>query len=193
MTFNSARTFGLARVSTHSQQIERQLDSLRAAGCLIEDIVVERGVSGASKERPALDELRLRLREGDTLVIPELSRLGRRTGAVVTLVDELVGRGVTLKCLEPSLVFDGSPVSNLLLTVLAASATLERDLLVSRTIDGLHAARERGRVGGRPARLTDIQRKEVVRMRSEGRSLGDLATVFGCSECTIRRAVAGNR
>ncbi|WP_082586453.1 recombinase family protein [Microbacterium sp. Root280D1] len=193
MTSTSSRTFGLARVSTNGQQIERQLDSLKAAGCLDEDIIVERGVSGASAERPALDELRLRLRDGDTLVIPELSRLGRRTAAVVSLVDELVGRGVILRCLEPGLVFDGSPVSNLLLSVLAAAATLERDLLVPRTIDGLNAARERGRVGGRPARLTDVQRREVVRMSGQGRSYAELAAVFRCSERTIRRAVSGKR
>lgn len=185
------RLFGLARVSTHGQNLDRQKRALMEAGVSVDDIVVEHGISGAASVRPGLDELRLRLREGDGLVVQELSRLGRRTHELLQVVNELSGRSVTLFCLEPRLTFDGSPVANLLCSLLAATSQLERDILRQRTISGLAAARAAGRTGGRPRALTDLQRREVTRMYAGGRTPSDLAEVFGCSVRTVRRAVSG--
>lgn len=186
---STAHVFGLARVSTDTQAIERQLDALHAEGIPDERIIVEHGVSGAASHRAGLDELLLRVRSGDSVVAAELSRLGRRTREVLELVEKLTERGVSVRVLQPALTFDSSPLSRLLLTLLAAVAEMELAVLRERTIDGLAAARARGRVGGRPEVLSALQVAEVRRMRTDGRPTRELAELFGCSERTIRRAV----
>ncbi|MFN3949134.1 recombinase family protein [Microbacterium sp.] len=183
----SAQLFGLARVSTEKQALDRQLDALHSFGVPGENIVTEKGVSGAAAHRAGLDALMLRVRPGDTVVAHDLSRLGRRTLEVVGLVRALTGRGVDVRILQPGLVFDGSPLSNLLLSVMSAIHEMELETTRQRTVDGLAAARARGRVGGRPEALTNAQRAEVVRMRAEGRPAAEVAALFDCSIRTIRR------
>lgn len=189
----TSRLHGLVRVSTDRQALDRQLDALHAEGVLDEHIIVERGVHGDAAQRDGLDELLRVTRSGDVVIVAEISRLGRRTAEVLTLLRALNDAGVTVRCLSPALIFDGSPIATLLSALLAAVAEMELETLRERTRQGVAAARERGRVGGRPARLTEVQRREVVRMHAEGRSSAELAEVFGCSERTIRRAVTGVR
>jgi DNA invertase Pin-like site-specific DNA recombinase len=112
---------------------------------------------------------------------------------VLSLLRTLNDAGVTVKCLSPALTFDGSPIALLLSALLSAVAEMELQTLRERTRQGVAAARERGRVGGRPASLSNVQRREVIRMFAEGRQLAELAAIFGCSERTIRRAVTGVR
>ncbi len=154
-------------------------------------MIIEQGVSGDSAKRDGLAALLAVVRDGDVVMVAELSRLGRRTVDVLTLLRELNGRGVAVRCLQPALTFDGSPIATLLVILLAAAAELELETLRSRTKEGLASARARGRVGGRPAALTQAQRREVVRMRSEGRTTSEVAAIFGVSERTVRRATAG--
>ncbi|MGM7696813.1 recombinase family protein [Microbacterium sp. A84] len=189
----TSRSYGLARVSTDKQALDRQLDALRSAGVEDQHVIIEHGVSGDADKRDGLDELLRVARSGDTVTVAELSRLGRRTRQVLELVETLNAHGVTVRCLEPSLRFDGSPISQLLLSLLAAVGQMELQTIRIRTKEGLAAARQRGRVGGRPASLTDIQRREVLRMHAEGRSAADLSEVFGCSARTVRRTVSGTR
>ena len=119
--------FGLARVATDHQALDRQLDALRAAGVEPDRIVIEYGVSGDAKQRFGLDELLLRERDGDAVLVAELSRLARRAVKVLSLLRELNDRGVTVRCLQPALIFDGSPMATLLVTLLSAVAEMERD------------------------------------------------------------------
>lgn len=183
------RLFGLARVSTDRQSLDRQVDALRAAGVNAQDVVVEHGVSGDAAQRDGLEQLLQRVRAGDDVYVAELSRLGRRTVEVLELLRELNERGVTVRCLQPSLTFDGTPIATLLVTLLSAVAEMELETLRTRTREGLAAARSRGRIGGRPAVLTDAQRREVVRMRAERRPTAEVAAIFGVSERTVRRTV----
>lgn len=148
---------GLARVSTDKQSLARQLDALAAAGVEQPRIVIEHGVSGAKTHREGLDELLRVVRGGDEVVVAELSRLGRRTSQVLHLVEILNERGVTVRCLQPALIFDASPMSRLLLALLAAVAEMELETLRQRTREGVAAAKARGRVGGRPRALTPAQ------------------------------------
>lgn len=186
----TARRFGLARVSTDHQALDRQLDALHAAGVAESDVVVECGVSGDAPTRDGLDQLLLRVRSGDEVIVAELSRLGRRTVEVLTLLRELNDRGVAVRCLQPTLTFDGSPMATLLVTLLSAVAEMELETLRTRTREGLAAARARGRVGGRPPALTEVQKREAARMRAAGRSTVDIAAVLGASERTVRRVIA---
>jgi DNA invertase Pin-like site-specific DNA recombinase len=125
-------------------------------------------------------------RPGDTIVIQSLDRLGRSTKNLLELVDDLRERQISLMILNLG-VDTGTAAGMLVLSVLAAIAEMERAQLVERTLDGLAAARSRGRVGGRPPSLSTAQKMEVTRMREAGRTTGEIAEILGCSTRTIRR------
>lgn len=179
---------GYARVSTADQSLARQRDELKAAGC--ERVVDEVGSGKRGAARPAWDELRRALRPGDTLVVTELSRLGRSTAELAALLDELSDQGVALKVL--GLGVDGSTAAGrLVLDILSAVAQMERALLVERTQSGLAAARARGRHGGRPARLTPAQRKRARQLHAAGAMTVDeiCQALGGVSRSTLYRAL----
>jgi len=175
---------GYARTSRADQNLDRQRDALTEAGCV--QIFEDDGVSGMKTARAGLDALLVYARPGDTIVISALDRLGRRTIELLRLVKELKEREISLRILN--LGVDSATVSGqLVLTVMASLAEMEREILVERTRDGLDAARRRGRVGGRPAALTPEQRAEVGRMIDDGRPLAEIARLMRVSDRTVRR------
>lgn len=141
---------GYARVSRHEQREDHQVDALKAAGC--DKVFIDRA-SGALDHRPQLDELLQQLRNGDTLVVWKLDRLGRSLRRLIELINELGERGVEFKSLTEN-IDTRSPAGKFLFHVMGAFAELERDLIRERTRNGLEAARARGRVGGRKPVLT---------------------------------------
>ena len=178
---------GYARVSRADQNLDRQRDALLDAGCT--KVFTDEGVSGARTSRPGLDSLLLFVRPGDTIVVQALDRLGRRTSALLSLVEEFKTEGVGLCIL--SLGLDTStPSGQLVLTVMAALAEMERSILIERTKDGIEAAKRRGRVSGRPSVLSAERKAEARRMRDAGRSVAETARVLLVSERTIRRVLA---
>lgn len=178
---------GYARVSTTDQVLDRQTDALRDAGC--SKVFTDHGVSGAKATRPGLDEALAYLRPGDALVVVSLDRLGRSTRHLLELVEHLDGENVSLRIL--SLGLDtATPTGRLILTILAALAEMERELLRERTRDGLAAARARGRVGGRRRALSPEQRVLVREWASEGRSQSETARLLGVGRATVQRALA---
>jgi DNA invertase Pin-like site-specific DNA recombinase len=179
---------GYARVSTSDgrQVTDRQEDALREAGC---DRVFIDHTSGAKADRPQLNALWNAAREGDTIVVQALDRLGRDTRQLLAWADELRVAGIHLRILQLG-VDTATPAGKLVFTLISALAEHERQLLRERVKDGLAAARSRGRVGGRPASLSDAQKREAMRLRQEGRPAGEVAELFGCSTRTIRRLTA---
>jgi DNA invertase Pin-like site-specific DNA recombinase len=137
---------GYARVSTPDQSLERQLDELRALGCSRVFAEAASGKRGA--HRPEWDACLAHLRPGDTLVVVELSRLGRNTGDLGRLLDHLDEHNIALRILNLG-IDTRTPAGRLIFTLIGAVAAMERDLLIERTQSGLAAARARGRVGGR--------------------------------------------
>src|ERR671917_1025350 len=137
---------GYARVSTEEQTLNLQLDALKAAGC--EQIFTDR-VSGARAERPGLTNALGHLRDGDTLVVWRLDRLGRSLPHLIETVTALAARGVGFKSLTESIDTTSSG-GKLIFHIFGALAEFERDLIRERTHAGLTAARARGKVGGRP-------------------------------------------
>lgn len=185
---SAAMLLGYARVSITDQHLERQRDALTAAGA---QRIFEDTVSGAKRERPGLAQCVDVARPGDRIAVTELSRLGRRTSDLLALVDDLETRGIGLVVL--GLALDTTtPTGRLIVSVLAACSQLERDLLRERTLDGLAAARKRGRVGGRPRSLTPEQVSLARELVVSGHSAVETARLLGgiCSERTIRRVVA---
>ena len=142
---------GYARVSTQGQELDLQLDALRAAGC--ERIFEDRGVSGAKATRPGLDDLVRYVREGDVLTVYKLDRLGRNVSHLLAFVEDLSKRKVGFRSLTEQLDTT-TPGGRLLFHLFASLSQFERDLITERTNAGLAAAAARGRKGGRPRSVT---------------------------------------
>jgi DNA invertase Pin-like site-specific DNA recombinase len=137
---------GYARISTEEQTLNLQLDALKAAGC---DQVFTDRVSGARAERPGLTTALGHLRDGDTLVVWRLDRLGRSLPHLIETVTGLADRGVSFKSLTESIDTTNTG-GRLIFHIFGALAEFERDLIRERTRAGLTAARARGRTGGHP-------------------------------------------
>lgn len=177
---------GYARVSTVEQSIDRQVDALTAEGCA--RVFSDHGISGTRTSRPGLSELLAYARPGDTLVVQALDRLGRTTLDLLALVDDLDEREIGMRILTLG-VDTRTPAGRLVLTVMSALAQMEREVLRERTIDGLAAAKARGRVGGRPKSLTDEQVALARDWIAEGRTYAEIARLLSTSDRTIRRLV----
>ena len=132
---------GYARVSTQDQNLELQLDALTKSGC---QKVFEDTISGTRADRPGLGKALEMLREGDTLVVWKLDRLGRSVKQLVELVSDLHKQNVQFKSLTDS-IDTGTPSGRFFFHVMASLAEMERDLIVERTRAGLDVARQLGR------------------------------------------------
>lgn len=173
--------FGYARVSTESQNLDRQLDALKNYGV---DKVFTEKMTGTKKDRPSLNELRNILRKDDIVVIESLSRLGRSTKDLLNLIEEFNDKGVFLKSLKED-IDTSSPTGKLILTVLSALAQFERDLTVQRTQEGLKSARARGRVGGRPKKDKKVIEKALKLYDSKVYSIKEICVLTGISQGTL--------
>ncbi|KGJ21149.1 recombinase family protein [Paracoccus sanguinis] len=142
---------GYARVSTAEQDLALQLDALHAAGTT--RIFEDRGVSGARTERLGLNAALSFLRDGDTLVVWKLDRLGRSMTHLLQTVSDLEGRGVGFRSLTEN-IDTTTPTGRLVFHIFGALGQFERDLIRERTNAGLTAAAARGRKGGRPMAAT---------------------------------------
>ncbi|MFA5900303.1 MAG: recombinase family protein [Hyphomicrobium sp.] len=181
---------GYARVSTQEQNLEPQMVSLRRAGC--ERVFCDAGVSGTVARRPALRETLKELRANDILVVWRLDRLGRSLRDLISLIGELERRDVEFRSLCEAIDTLTAP-GRLMFHVLRALAEFERALIKERTTAGLAAGRARGKMLGRPAKLSDEQVEEAAREVSARRSLADIATQLSTSTSTLRRALSRRR
>lgn len=174
---------GYARVSTAEQTVEAQSDALRAAGC--SRIWIDTA-SGATTSRPELDDLLTHLRPGDTLVVWRLDRLGRSLPHLLQTVESFREQDVAFKSLSEAIDTTTSG-GRLIFSIFGAIAEFERNLIRERTQVGLTAARERGRVGGRPPKMTPARIKQAKRMRDSGMHLTEIAEVIGVGRTTLYR------
>ena len=160
---------------------------MKAAGC---GRVFEETASGAKADRPVLAEALAYAREGDTLVVWRLDRLGRSLQHLIETVAVHAERGVGFKSLSEQIdITTGG--GKLVFHVFGALAEFERDLVRERTNAGLAAARARGRLGGRPQKLADARQLELARTLHDGGQT-DVATIcatLGISRATLYRAL----
>jgi len=176
---------GYARVSTTVQDAALQLDALSAAGCWR---TWTDTASGAKTDRPQLAEVMASLRPGDTLVVWRLDRLGRSLPHLVETVRQLEERGVGFKSLQEA-IDTTTPGGRLVFHVFGALASFERELIQERTLAGLAAARERGRLGGRPTVLSPAKLRQARKMIGEKTPVTEVAQVLGVSRATLYRRV----
>ena len=174
---------GYARVSTQDQNLELQIEALGKAGC---KKIFDDKITGSRTERPGLAKARELLREGDTLVVWKLDRLGRSVKNLVDLVGELQKQGVQFKSLTDA-IDTGIPSGRFFFHVMASLAQMERELSVERTRAGLEVARKLGRKGGRKRQMTDSKIKSAKKLLASGVPPRDVASNLGVSVPTLYR------
>lgn len=177
----TTHVYGYARVSTLEQDPALQLDALAAAGV---DRVFTDHASGVLAARPQLTELLDRVRAGDTVVVWRLDRLGRNLAHLIETVTGLGARGVGFRSLTEAIDATSS-AGRLLFGIMASLAAFERDLIRERTQAGLQAARDRGRYGGRPVKMTPEKLAVARRMLDDGKPKAVIAATLGVSRPTL--------
>jgi len=184
---------GYARVSTRDQHPDAQENRLREAGC--ETVFTDHGVSGKLATRPKWDECLRYLRPGDALVAVKLDRVGRSMKNLAEVMEQLGERKIDLVILDQAIDTTTSG-GRFVFHMFAAIAEFERDLIRERTMDGLLAARARGKVGGSQPKLTPAQVTRAQAMYDERDDAGrrrwtveEIGNTFGVSRPTIYRAL----
>ena len=149
----------------------------------------DEGVSGKThaSQRPQFKALLSQIRDGETLVVAKLDRLGRDAQDVGATIKALAVRKIEVIVLQLGKLDLASPAGKLMLNMLAAVAEMERDLLVERTQSGLTRAKSMGKILGRPPKTTDSQRAKIIEMRKNGESVSALSRAFGISRASIMR------
>ncbi len=184
------RTFAYVRVSTTGQTTENQIQEIEAAGFQVEPRrIVTEVVSGSTaiKQRRGFSKLMDRLESGDILIVTRLDRLGRDAIDVSITVKALSEMGVRVYCLALGGADLTSSSGTMTMQVLNAVAQFERDLLVERTQSGLKRAKSEGKTLGRPATLSDEQKKDVREDLAKGMSVSAIARKFATSRQTVMR------
>jgi DNA invertase Pin-like site-specific DNA recombinase len=182
-----AHSLGYARVSTADQNPDLQVDELTKAGCWK---VWTDQASGMLDRRPELDNVLAALRPGDTLVVWRLDRLGRSLRHLIDTVASLDERQVGFRSLQENIDTTTSG-GRLVFHLFGSLAQFEREIIRDRTVAGLTAARARGRVGGRPSKLTAEQRRQARLMYdAQELTVEQIGKVLGVSRTTIYRAIA---
>jgi len=138
---------GYARVSTVEQNLDRQIDSMKEHG--VEKVFTEKA-TGKKADRPELMRMMDQLRDGDVVIISELTRLSRSTKDLFAIVEQIQSRGANIRSIKETWLDTTTPHGKLMFTIFAGLSQFEADLIGQRTKEGLAAARARGRLGGRP-------------------------------------------
>ncbi|MEU6899448.1 MULTISPECIES: recombinase family protein [Streptomyces] len=176
--------FGYARVSTTDQNPDHQIDALLRAGVHRDNIHIDY-FSGSKASRPEFDILMKRLREGDTLKATRLDRISRSLLHLVTLGEELQQRNVGLHIIEQS-IDSSTPEGRAMFGMLGVMAQFQRELIHANTMDGLAAARARGRVGGRKPKLSEQQARLAQELYDKReRTVQEIADLFGVPRTTV--------
>jgi DNA invertase Pin-like site-specific DNA recombinase len=169
---------GYARVSTADQHLRMQEDALRSAGC--EEIFTD-VISGAKSLRPGLDKALNYIREGDTLVVWKLDRLGRSIQHLIQTIKSLQERQIGFTCLQEAIDTSTSG-GKLIFHIFSALAEFERDLIPERTQAGVKAARARGKMGGRPPLLDNRQITRMIEMYDEQKNtVAEICKIYDIS------------
>ena len=151
---------GYARVSTDDQDMIRQTYQLRGVGC---EKIYQETMSGTKKHRPQMEAMLEFIREGDVVVVCELTRISRSTKDLFSLVEKIEEKGAKIKSLKEDWLDTTTAHGKLMFTMMAGLAQFERDLISERTKEALRAKKAAGVKLGRP-RVNDEQLEKAVRL-----------------------------
>jgi len=150
-------------------------------------------VSGITKNRPELNKMLDQIRTGDVIIISDLTRLSRSVKDLFSLVEQIEGKGANIKSIKESWVDTTTAQGKLMFTIFAGISQFERDLISQRTIEGLNAARARGKQGGRP-KINEKEIKLAVKMyNSKNYSISEITKATGVSKTTLYRYINNNK
>lgn len=198
-------TVGYLRVSTDKQSVNNQRLAIheycnRHKDMGVDDwLEVSASTRRTSTERK-LDELLNRVQEGDTVLVAELSRLGRSVGQIAILVDAMIHKGVRLICIKERIELNGKPdiQTKTMLTMFSLFAEIERDLISERTKEGLMKARAEGKLLGRPKgkkgySKLDGKEQEIKDFIRKGVSVASIAKIFNVGWSTMKHFIKSRR
>lgn len=173
---------GYIRVSTIEQNTERQLDGIQL------DKTFEDKVSGANTDRPQLRAMLEYVREGDTVIVHDISRLARNLEDLLNIVNTLTRKEITVHFVKESLLFTGddSPMQSLMLSMLGAVYQFERAMIKERQREGVQIAKAAGKYKGRTKTINDESIRSVI---ASGASFRKAAAQLGVSLSTVQRAM----
>lgn len=175
--------FGYARVSAKDQSLDTQIEQLTAAG--VEQIFQEK-ISGASTQRPQLDQLLATLRKGDTVTVARLNRLGRNSSHIMQLVADFNKQGVRFVALD--LGIDTATITGrLILGIFAALAEYDRESIRERSAAGIELAKAKGTHMGRPTGVDQAALKKVKAAMDAGMSINKTVEVTGIAATSVKR------
>jgi DNA invertase Pin-like site-specific DNA recombinase len=175
------------RVSKSNMCLDRQIDSVVAAGVDFRNIYQEKE-TGTKRDRKELDRMIKELKHGDIVIVAEISRLSRSTKDLLEIVELINSKGADIKSLKEPWLDSTSPQGRLLFTIFAGLSQFERDQLSERTKDGLKAAKARGRNGGRPPKRTEKE-LTVKTLYNSGVKIAEIVRQTGLSRSTVNRIV----
>ncbi|TIM96820.1 MAG: recombinase family protein [Mesorhizobium sp.] len=180
---------GYARTSTTDQKagLEAQLRDLEQAGCTK---VFREEISSVATNRPQLAAVLEWVREGDVLVVTKLDRLARSVSDLVSITAALKAKGAGLRILAMNLD-TATPTGKLMLNLLGSIAEFERELMLERQREGIAKAKAEGKYSGRQP-TARRQAGEVMRLRANGKSVGDIVTTLEISRASVFRILAEN-
>jgi DNA invertase Pin-like site-specific DNA recombinase len=183
--------WGYARVSTEDQELGLQITALTEAGVPPKQIVREKASGEVGADRPKYAKLLTRLGDGDKLVVWKVDRLGRSTLDALNTAKDLDARGVHIVITTLGVDLK-TPSGRLVFGLMAQIAEFERELIRERVTTGIAAAKSRGVAFGRRHTLRPNQRAEAARLHlEEGKSIGQIAALFGCGRTVVHRAIHG--
>lgn len=179
---------GYVRVSTDRQSYNRQLDILKKAGVDERNIYAEKE-SGRKRNRPELEKMLLELKQGDVVVVAELSRIGRSISDMIEILKKITEKGAFMKSIKESWLntTDEDPYGQFLVTITMGLAQLEVDITRSRIKEGLLSARARGRVGGRPTKNEEITNAVKLYYTT------DFSVTLICQMCNVGKSTLYKR
>ena len=173
---------GYARVSTQDQNLDRQRDQLTQEGC---ERIYEEKVCGAKTDRPELMRMLDSIRNGDIVIVTELSRLSRSVRDLLNIVSKVGDVGAEIKSLKEPWLDTTTPHGRLLFTFFSGISEFERDLIRVRTKEGLVAARARGRNGGHPSLNKSIVDRALKMYDSKKFPISEITETTGVSKSAL--------
>lgn len=174
------RLFGYARVSTSQQSLDSQVNALKEAGAQSHRIFTDKA-TGSDCEREGLQMLRLKVEDGDVVLVKKLDRLGRDTADMIQLIKEFDALGVSIRFLDDGISTEGV-MGKMVVTILAAVAQAERQRILERTNEGRAEAKMKGIKFGRKRR---IDREKVISLYKSGMGATEIARQAGIGRSTV--------
>lgn len=179
--------FGYCRVSSADQNLDRQIAAMLDYGIEEKNIFCDK-ISGVMDRRPAFEQLKNKLREGDVVVILSFDRLARSTKMLLDLVEYFNEIGVDLISIKEN-IDTTTPQGKLFFTISAAFAEFERSMIKARQAEGIKIAKEQGRMKGRPKVDQDKLEAAVAMYQSGELSVSKIQEITGISRATIYREI----